>query len=514
MSYEKNDIYAGTLDFYLPTRLEPPFGAILESMSLRFRLTLLYSAILALTLIVFGAGLYITLSRLTVGVLTDRLVEESRQITSAAEFRLDRIVLPASRFASRDTFVQTRTLTGSITDRSNNLMGFSLPLSAECLQSVQSGQTCTEVGTIENERLLIHNEPLTIGGNTVGIVQVARTLAGQEHALRTLQRLLVIGGSLVTVMAFGVGWFLSGAALRPIDRITQTAQAIGAERAFGRRIEYEGPQDEVGRLAITLNSMLAELHAAYQQIEQSLQAQRRFVADASHELRTPLTTIRGNLGLLQREPPIESEDRVAVVEDMVGETERLMRLVNDLLVLARADAGQSSKAEIVPVAPLIDDVCRNVRAIQPDRPIQCDAQSDLAIIAQRDAVKQVLLILLDNALKHTPAHSRLYVTAQPSDQHVAISVRDTGPGIDPTVLPHIFERFYRGDAARTGSGAGLGLAIAKTLVEAQGGTLTVQSEVDHGSTFTVTLPRAAKYSHDELELMTDSSEANVPADQH
>jgi signal transduction histidine kinase len=137
---------------------------------------------------------------------------------------------------------------------------------------------------------------------------------------------------------------LAGAALRPIQHITETAQAIGAERDFGRRVEYAGPRDEVNWLARTFNAMLGELQGAYRQMEDSLQAQRRFAADASHELRTPLTTIRGNLGLLQREPPIAPEDRVAAINDMVDETERLMRLVNSLLLLARADAHQPLRA--------------------------------------------------------------------------------------------------------------------------------------------------------------------------
>ena len=154
-------------------------------------------------------------------------------------------------------------------------------------------------------------------------------------------------------MAFGVGWWLAGTALRPIKRITRTAQEIGAAQDFGRRVSYDGPPDEVGRLASTFNTMLSSLQAAYH-------TQRRFVADASHELRTPLTSIRGNLGLLKREPPIAETDRVAVIDDLVSESERLSRLVADLLTLARSDTGRPLRQEPVPLGPLVGDVIRRL----------------------------------------------------------------------------------------------------------------------------------------------------------
>ena len=223
-------------------------------------------------------------------------------------------------------------------------------------------------------------------------------------------------------------------------------------------------------------------------MEQALQAQRRFVADASHELRTPLTTIRGNLALLQRRPPIDASDREAVLVDLTDESDRLIRLVNDLLVLARADAGQRLHCTAVAVGPLLDDLCRQARLLAPDRTIECETETDLTVLADRDALKQVLLILIDNAFKHTPRHSRISLRTAVDGRRGAISVRDTGPGIDPRRLPHIFERFYRGDTSRTGAGTGLGLAIARALMDAQQGALEVQSEVGRGSTFTVFLP--------------------------
>jgi signal transduction histidine kinase len=229
--------------------------------------------------------------------------------------------------------------------------------------------------------------------------------------------------------------------------------------------------------------MLARLQAAFQ-------AQRRFVADASHELRTPLTSIRGNLGLLQRQPPIAEADQIAVLADLVSESERLSRLVADLLTLARSDTGRPPRQEPVPLGPLVADVIRRIAASHPDRLIHEDADVHAVALGDPDAITQVLFILLDNALKFTPPDGTVSVTTGVRDG-VVIAVHDTGPGIAADALPQVFERFYQGDVARAGSGTGLGLPIAKALVEGLRGTIEVESRVGAGSTFTVTLPRAA-----------------------
>jgi signal transduction histidine kinase len=275
--------------------------------------------------------------------------------------------------------------------------------------------------------------------------------------------------------------------LRPIHRLTQTAQAIGAERDFSRRVEHTGPDDEVGRLAKTLNDMLSELQAAYQQVGQALEMQRRFVADVSHELRTPLTTLNGNVELLRRDPPISDEDQSEVLSDMASESQRLVRLVNDLLDLARADAHRTLQSEPIQIKPIIEEVCRQARLLASDRDIACDTLPDVTVLAQADALKQVLLILLDNALKH--ADGPVTVACHAAEKQVSLSVRDSGPGIDPELLPSLFERFSRGRNSGDGRGTGLGLAIAKGLVEGQGGSLTIGSQPGEGSVFSVTLLR-------------------------
>jgi signal transduction histidine kinase len=378
-------------------------------------------------------------------------------------------------------YTQLLNANGEVTSRSENLEEINLPLSNAGLAAVQRGESWIEVATVEDEKLLIYSTPVVMGGQVAEIVQVARSIADQDRYLSTLRVNLLIGGGVAVVIAFGIGWVLSGAALRPIHRITQTAQAIGDERDLSRRVEYSGPNDELGQLATTFNAMLTELETAHQQ-------QQQFMADVSHELRTPLTTLRGNLGLLRREPPISDEDRAEVLSDMVEESERLIRLVNDLLALARADARRPFHSAPIHVKPLLEDVCRQANLLDPDRTIACAPLPDVTTLGDRDALKQVLLILMDNALKHTAGE--ITVSASVVNEQVTMSVRDSGPGIAAERLPHIFERFYHEQGAAAGPSLGLGLAIAKSLVEAQGGAITVESQVGQGCTFTVSLPQS------------------------
>ncbi len=459
-------------------------------MSIRLRLTLLFSIILALTLAGFSFLLYFNVSSATQDSIEEALIDDGQQLVNAREFQRDSIVLPASRFAGPETYVQTLTINGTLTDKTANLGEITLPLSNEGLAALQDGQTWLETREVANERVLIYSLPIRAGDQIAGIAQVARSLAEQDRAVATLRTRLIIAGSGVLVLAFVGGWILAGVTLRPIKRLTQMAATIGAERDFDRRVNYNGPKDELGRLATTINGMLAELQVSYQQVEQALQAQRRFVADASHELRTPLTTIRGNLALLSREPPISYEDRVAVLTDIISECERLSRLVNQLLVLARADAGQALRSEQLPVGQMVEEVCRQARLLSPTKAIECSGVDGLQAIGNPDALKQVLLILLDNAVKYTPATSKINVNYLSTNGQIRIVVADNGPGIEPSALPHIFDRFYRTDNARAGDGTGLGLAIAKALIDGQHGTISAASEPGNGTVFTIELPQA------------------------
>ena len=458
-------------------------------MSIRLRLTLTYSIILALTLIVFSTLLYFSQVRFTINSFQSRLAARTAfdnpppQSPQGGGPRRPRIPGPA-------VYTQVRDISGEVIERDANLGNLELPLSAQGLQAIQSGQTWVEPTRLADERFLVQSRLVTDATGEQKIVQVAGSLLDRDRYLESLRTILLIGSALAIVAAFGIGWLLAGLALRPINRIRQTAQAIGQESDFSRRVDYHGPNDEIGQLATTFNSMLAALQTAFLQSEEALQTQKRFVADASHELRTPLTTLQGNIELLKRQPPISPADQADVLNDMKDESGRLIRLVNNLLTLARADVKRTLRQQSIPLQPLLEDVCQQIQRLAPTKPIDCDASTPLKVMGDPDALRQVLLVLLDNALKHTPPEVKITVRMEREDHQAKIIIQDNGPGIPPDILPHIFDRFYQGDAARTGTGTGLGLAIAQELVEAQQGTIAVQSQIEQGVTFTLTFPTA------------------------
>ena len=459
-------------------------------MSIRLRLTLLYSAILALTLMVFSTTLYLIQSKVTYEEITNNLARQAQGFAVVGR----RPPLPPGGTPGLSPlpgrWAQLRGPDGTVIGQSADLADTTLPLSDAGLRAVQGGNPWVEAAQVQDEPLLIYSLPVRSQSRVSQIIQVAGPTTEREQSLNTLRLILFSGSGLTILAAFVIGWFLAGISLRPIHQITQTAQAIGAEQDFSRRVQHKGPNDEIGQLAVTFNGMLTELEAAYRQVEQALQAQRRFVADASHELRTPLTTIRGNIELLRHDPPMDAREQADVLADARDETERLIRLVNQLLMLARADAGRPVRREPLAVKPLLEDVCRQAQLLAPQRAIECVADRAITALGDRDAFQQVLLILLDNALVHTPERARISVTAGIDERRVTIQIRDAGPGIAPELLEHIFERFYRGDVSRSGGGMGLGLSIAKELVEAQGGTLGVESKVGQGSVFTIQMPQA------------------------
>ncbi len=469
-------------------------------MSIRLRFTLLYTFILALTLTIFGIALYTIQAQDTLRSLKLDLSQGANKLAEAA-LKTDSHSdppgseqhplpppIPFDEFSSEQAFqaFPEREI-GRILDETGNLVASpfgrqedALPLSDEGLQALQNQQEWWETETVADEKMLIYSRPVIVDDQVVYIVQVARPLTERDRTLQSLATTLLIAGSFIIIIAFGIGWVLSGITLRPIHRITQTAQTIGDERDFTRRVAYTGPQDEVGQLASTFNAMLARLQDAFQKVEHSLEMQRDFVADVSHELRTPLTTLRGNLGLLRRTPPAPPEEQADILNDMVDESDRLIRLVNDLLLLARADAGRRLVKEPVDVSLVLEETCRQARQLDPQRKINLDTSPDLRVMGDRDAIKQVLLIALDNALKHSAGN--INVAAKQQRALVEIRVQDFGEGISAEKLERVFDRFYRGDETSTTPGFGLGLPIAKTLVERQGGEIMMESELGKGST--------------------------------
>lgn len=369
------------------------------------------------------------------------------------------------------------------------------------------------------------------GTQVVGLVAVAKSLDDVNSSLDTLQRLLITGVVLAVLFTSLGGWFIAGTSLDPIARVTRTARAIAINAhgaGLGRRVDYTGPRDEVGELASTFDDMLAA-------VERVANAQRRFVADASHELRAPLTTIKGSLEFLRRARDLPEEERAAVLDDAYTEAGRMTALVNDLLLLARADAAASGEGSLqgtklddqlrgrrepVELDQLALDIFRHARAQVQARnkgQLQFAIEGLEPVTVQVDPgqLRQVMLILLDNAIKYTPPGGKVRISVTRLGKLAAMSISDTGIGITPEVRPHIFERFYRGDQARERDehGSGLGLAIARWIVEAHNGEISVHSQAGKGSTFTVLLP-AAPRSGEQVSEKRPVVAASTPASRY
>ena len=304
-----------------------------------------------------------------------------------------------------------------------------------------------------------------------------------EASLDRLRLILFAVGAIGVAMAVIGGWMISGSALRPIRTMIETARAIALSRGFSRRIEVrEHARDELAELGRTFNDMLASLDDAYRR-------QQRFVADVSHELRTPLTAIQGDLELLARDLP--DRDRAATLAEALREARRLARLVDDLLVLVRADAGPQP---FVPKPVQLDEVAMEVfRELHPlaGQRLEVVDLDEARVLGERDRLKQLVLILADNALRYAPDGTVALSVGVERSQAI-LRVEDEGIGISPEVARRAFERFYRGEDAQRldPGGTGLGLAIARWVVERHGGTIALERREPRGTRAVVRLPVA------------------------
>jgi|SRR5579884_2006471 len=465
----------------------------LTTRSIRFRMTALYTLLLALLLLALSYSLSTLLER--------RLYADvDHQIHSTAEQVFDQVqgAYPFTPrldpLASAGLYIQLLNPDGSVASSSSNLGDVVLP--AAPISSNDHGpvyQTGTVDGIeIRTVHLTIYN---TQTDDIVGAINVGESLLPLTRTLTLLHELLIPIAIVGVVLAALGGWFLAGRALRPVDRITATAAAIGAgsdsAASLSTRLTVPDTGDEVARLAETFNAMLDRL-------ETTFAAQQRFVADASHELRTPLTAIRGNVDVLLRQARANLDgglqgDDLAALEDVARESARMGRLIEGLLILARSDAGAAPPRPTEPVRLdlVAEHAVRTASALTNGQQLSLRAPAPVLVPGDYDRLVQVMLILLENAIRHTPQDGRITVdVVQGAADQAQVTVSDTGEGIAPEHVPHIFERFYRADTARarvTG-GTGLGLAIAQAIVRGHGGTIGVRSALGVGSIFTVTLP--------------------------
>ena len=344
----------------------------------------------------------------------------------------------------------------------------------------------------------VYSLPVLRNGTVIGVVQTGTLLTHiyAERARMTTTFLYLI--PVVLLVAGLGGTFLTDRALRPVRRIAAAANKIEAED-LSHRLPVTG-DDEFSDLAETINGMLARLEGSFARQEQAFEQQRRFAADASHELRTPLTIIKANtsLSLSERRTAPEYEKTLRAVD---AAADRMTRIVQDLLLLARADADQFAYS-LVPTS--LSDVLHSAAAAVPhgdSAPIRIDLPEPLWVLGHADSLTRLFSNLLENAVRHTPADGHITVTAETSGEQIAVQIADTGVGIAPEHLPHVTERFYRVEAARSRAqgGTGLGLAICRSIADAHGGTIEVSSVLGQGTTVRVTLqaaPKQISLSHD------------------
>ncbi len=322
---------------------------------------------------------------------------------------------------------------------------------------------------------------------------VAGSLADVQDSTSRLLTIVLITAAAVLAAGGVASWLLIRRGLRPVDRMIDTAGEIAAGD-LSRRVEHADDETELGRLARALNEMLGRLEQAFAAREASQARLKRFVADASHELRTPVAAIRGYAELYRKGglPAGPSLDRA--IGRIEAESERVGRLVEDLLTLARLDQQQPLQRAEVDITRIVRDTADDARAIEPDRPIAVEADGPAVLVGDEAKLRQAVGNLLANARVHTPAGAPVEVRVREDAGEVRVAVVDSGPGIQPADRDRVFERFFRTDPSRSreAGGAGLGLAIVAAVAEAHGGRVELDSRAGEGATFTLRLPRAPR----------------------
>jgi two-component system, OmpR family, heavy metal sensor histidine kinase CusS len=464
----------------------------MKRLNIRLRLTLWYGAVLATVLAVFGAAIYLMMRHVLRTQMDAALAQELNEVVEEAEEANNEARLQqrlAQRFLRHDGYeFQVSRVDGGVIFRSERLNAEALPIppiptSFKRLdfERVPLGSHSTMLDHLGRWRVATELVP---GPGGTLVIQAAASLAPDNRGLQELLLVLLSTGPLALAAALGGGYLLARKALSPVDRMNVATSEITADR-LDRRIEVLNHDDELGRLARTLNGMIARLERSFDEI-------RRFTADAAHELRTPLAVLRSEAEVALRSPR-EPEHYRRVIEDMLEEVERLSRLAEQLLFLCREDAGLAARVRApVRLDELVGEVTEHMRVVADVKAIQLEAaplpRSEIA--GDEDQLRRLFSNILDNAVKFTPSGGTISVCGKCLDDSIRLVVSDTGIGIPAEHLPHIFDRFYRVDPARGREvdGTGLGLAICRSIVEAHGGEIRIESTVGHGTEVFVTLP--------------------------
>ena len=440
-------------------------------MTVRIRVTILATSVVALVLVLAGAGLVLQQRRLLTETLDESLEQQVDQIRETPALVDDGLPQELPPFGDDDAVAQV-VQDGEVVASTENIRGAG-PL-VDVDQERGSGIHTVDHLPHEDGRFRVL---LELGDQ---VIIVGGTLDDIDESITTLTGSLLLGIPLVVVALAAILWWMVGRALRPVEEIRSEVAQIDAHDLH-RRVPVPATDDEVGRLARTMNDML-------ERVDDATQRQRRFVADASHELRSPLTRMRTELEVDLARP--DRADLAATHASVLEETIGLQRLADDLLLVARADE-RGGAGEAVPV-DLDDVVLRVARRLRADDRVRVDLAGVSAghVLGDRDQLTRVVGNLADNAVRHAATVVR-FTLAERNGQ-VALTVEDDGPGVPPADREVIFERFARVDSARStdGGGTGLGLAIARDLAEAHGGTLSLDP-TPTGARFVLTLPAAA-----------------------
>ena len=462
--------------------------------SIRTRLTLWYAGVLALSLIAFAILVYYWAGgifhqrqdeslRSTAQTVASAYQEELEEVKSAS--KANEVLLSELLFPNR--YVEIVDNTGTPVAWTTNFSGSATQIPASDLQSAK--QRGAAYLTTNNLRFAV--VPLS-PNIELGFAAVAEPLSVVNEGLSRLRRDFLAGVPLILVLASFGGYFLARKSLAPIESMNEQTKLITAN-SLSSRLAVANSHDELGQLGTTINELLSRL-------ELSFNEQQRFIADASHELRTPLAVLRGEteVALNKARSPEEYKDSLALIQD---EAERLSRIVEDLFTLARQPLQAPSLIkESVSLTQTVKDCGRAAEVLASRKHVRLKTETaggDLILDGDDELLKQMILNLLDNAVKYTDAGGEVLLSLVRSNGNARITVADNGVGITPADQDHVFDRFYRVDKARSRAlgGAGLGLSIAQWIVDAHAGKIEVESEIGKGSKFTVVLPLAMSDMH-------------------
>jgi heavy metal sensor kinase len=454
--------------------------------TLRARFALSLTALILAFLAAFGGGIYFTFNRIEYTEVEDTLSLSAEQVLASLYEDNGSIQMLTqdpnathlgefNAFTQRGVTLMVLTSDGEILEAVGPYSDAPVPVSEARSQPVF--KTLNE--TNQRDPIRVYILPILEGGHVLGWIQSMQSLASTEEALDRLRTVLLIGTSLLSVLAGFAGYFLAGRALAPIDEITNTARRISTQD-LSARLALPDTGDEVSRLANTFDEMLGR-------IESGFARERQFTSDASHELRTPLTAMKTILNVMRDGERPTQEYREAL-DDLAEETDRLQGLVENLLQLARGEKGLKLHKEEIDLSLLLADVSDSLRPLADNKhlTLTCDLPPSLVLSGDTDQLIRLIVNLLDNAIKYTE-RGAVILSAHKTEEGATIEVADTGIGIPSEHVPRIFERLYRVETARSSGGSGLGLSIAKQIVQAHGGRIEVQSAVGNGTTFTVYL---------------------------